>query len=47
MAKFDIFNPTVSKVVIGISGKVITLMGNNSTGKTLQATRFPKPFYLG
>lgn len=47
MAKFDIFNPTVSKVVKGIEGKVITLMGNNSTGKTLQATRFPKPFYLG
>lgn len=47
MAKFDIFNPPVSAVVKGIEGKVITLMGNNSTGKTSQAVRFPKPFYLG
>lgn len=47
MKQFDIFNPPVSQVAKGLEGKVITLMGNNSTGKTYQATKFPKPLYLG
>mgnify|MGYP001295982690 CR=1 FL=1 len=46
MKQFDIFNPPVSQVAKGLEGKVITLMGNNSTGKTEQATNFPKPLHL-
>lgn len=45
--KFDIFNPQVSKIAQGMDGKVILVYGGNSTGKTRQATRMPKPFYLG
>ncbi|WP_064199098.1 ATP-binding protein [Brevibacillus brevis] len=44
---FDIFNPQVSTVAKGLEGKVITLVGSNSLGKTKQATRMNKPFYLG
>lgn len=44
---FDIFNPQVSVVAKGLEGKVITLVGSNSLGKTKQATRMKKPFYLG
>lgn len=44
---FDIFNPQVSAVAKGLEGKVITLVGSNSLGKTKQATRMKKPFYLG
>lgn len=44
---FDIFNPQVSKVAKGLDGKMILVYGNNSTGKTKQATRMKKPFYLG
>lgn len=44
---FDIFNPQVSVVAKGLEGKMILVYGNNSTGKTKQATRMPKPFYLG
>lgn len=44
---FDIFNPQVSKIASGMDGKVILVYGGNSTGKTKQATRMPKPFYLG
>lgn len=44
---FDIFNPMVSKIASGMEGKVILVYGGNSTGKTKQATRMPKPFYLG
>lgn len=47
MAEFDIFNPQVSVVAKGLEGKVITIVGSNSLGKTKQATRMPKPFYLG
>ncbi len=44
---FDIFNPQVSVVAKGLDGKMILVYGNNSTGKTKQATRMKKPFYLG
>lgn len=47
MAAFDIMNPMISSVAKGLDGKVITLVGSNSTGKTKQATRMEKPFYLG
>ncbi|MBX0320325.1 ATP-binding protein [Shouchella clausii] len=45
--KFNIFEPQVSKVSKGLEGKMIVLYGGNSTGKTKQATRMEKPFYLG
>ena len=44
---FDIFSPFISKIADGMEGKVILVYGGNSTGKTKQATRMPKPFYLG
>jgi hypothetical protein len=44
---FDIFNPQISTVAKGLEGKVITIVGSNSLGKTKQATRMEKPFYLG
>ena len=47
MTTFDIFNPQLSVVAKGLEGKMILIYGNNSTGKTKQATRMPKPFYLG
>ncbi|WP_099301923.1 ATP-binding protein [Bacillus sp. Marseille-P3800] len=43
----DIFNPQISKVAKGLEGKMILIYGNNSTGKTLQATRMEKPYYFG
>ncbi|MDD4358882.1 MAG: ATP-binding protein [Candidatus Pacebacteria bacterium] len=43
---YDIFNPQVSKVSRGLEGKTFLIYGTNSVGKTKQATRFPKPFYL-
>lgn len=43
----DIFNPTVSVVPQGLTGKTILLYGQNSSGKTKQASRMSKPYYLG
>lgn len=43
----DIFNPTVSVVPKGLEGKTILLYGSNSLGKTKQASKMSKPFYLG
>ncbi|MDT0700393.1 ATP-binding protein [Staphylococcus chromogenes] len=43
----DIFNPTISAVPKGLEGKTILLYGQNSSGKTKQASRMSKPFYLG
>lgn len=43
----DIFNPPVSVVAKGLEGKVITIYGGNNLGKTNQATKFNKPYYLG
>jgi hypothetical protein len=45
--EFDIFNPHISTVAKGLDGKIILIYGTNSTGKTKQATRMEKPFYLG
>ena len=43
----DIFNPVVSKVSKDTKGKLILIHSNErKLGKTLQATRFPKPYYL-
>jgi len=47
MVKLDIFNPQVSKVAEGLEGKAVLIYGTNNLGKTLQATRMKKPFYLG
>src|SRR6185312_8805103 len=47
MTTFDIFNPMISTVAKGLEGKVITIAGTNNLGKTKQATRMKKPFYLG
>lgn len=47
MAELDIFAPTISTVSRGIEGKVILLHSNErKLGKTAQAVRFPKPYYL-
>lgn len=47
MAEFDIFNPKISKVVAGIEGKCILVHSDErKLGKTAQACRMPKPFYL-
>ena len=47
MTTFDIFNPQISVVAKGLDGKMILIYGDNSTGKTKQATRMKKPYYLG
>lgn len=44
--ELDIFNPQVSTVAKGLDGKVILVYGGNNLGKTKQATRMKKPFYL-
>ena len=46
-ADFDIFNPTVTKVIKGIEGKMILVHSKErKVGKTYQGTRMPKPYYL-
>ena len=42
----DIFAPQYSTVAKGLEGKVILVYGGNNLGKTKQATRMKKPFYL-
>ena len=43
----DIFNPTISAVSKDMKGKLLLIHSNErKLGKTLQATRFPKPYYL-
>lgn len=42
----DIFNPEISKVSEDMRGKTMLLYGTNRTGKTYQACRFDKPYYL-
>ena len=45
--EIDIFNPTVTKVVEGIQGKMILVhSAERKVGKTLEASRMPKPYYL-
>lgn len=41
----DIFAPQISVVSKDLSGKTIMVYGTNRTGKTYQATHFPKPYY--
>jgi hypothetical protein len=43
---FDIYNPQISIVSHDIAGKTILVYGDNGLGKTKQACRLPKPFYL-
>lgn len=43
----DIFNPPVSKIARGLEGKAILVYSDNGLGKTFQATRMPRPFYIG
>ena len=43
----DIFNAPISTVSKDVKGKLILIHSNErKLGKTLQATRFPKPYYL-
>ena len=42
----DIFNPSISTVPKGIEGKTMLWYGSNRTGKTYQATKANKPYYL-
>ncbi len=45
--EFDIFNPMVTKVIKGTQGKMILVhSAERKVGKTYQASRMPKPFYL-
>lgn len=47
MADIDIFNPKVSKVIAGVENKCILLHSEErKLGKTTQACKFPKPYYL-
>lgn len=47
MAEIDIFAPNVSTVSHGIEGKLLLIHSNErKLGKTAQAVRFPKPYYL-
>jgi len=43
----SIFQPKISKVARGMQGKAIVIYGSNNLGKTLQATRMSKPYYMG
>lgn len=47
MTDFNIFSPNISKIAKNLDGQMIFVYGGNSTGKTKQATRMEKPFYLG
>lgn len=42
----DIFNPQKTVIAKGLSGKSFLIFGSNSTGKTAQAVRMPKPFVI-
>lgn len=46
MANMDIFNANKSVIADGLQGKVILIYGGNNLGKSLQATRLPKPFVI-
>jgi len=46
MSDINIFEPQISTVAKGLEGKVILVYGGNNLGKTKQATRMKKPFYL-
>lgn len=42
----DIFHASKSVIANGLEGKVILIYGGNNLGKSVQATRFPKPFVI-
>lgn len=42
----DIFNPQISVVAKGLSGKCLTIYSGNSRGKTYVATHLSKPFII-
>ena len=44
--ELDIFNPQISTVSKSLEGKVLLVYGRSNLGKTKQATRMKKPFYL-
>lgn len=45
--EIDIFNPQISRVIAGIEGKcILTHSDERKLGKTAQACRMPKPYYL-
>lgn len=46
MTEFNIFNPQLTKVSKSMEGKMLLIYGNNNLGKTYQALRLEKPFYL-
>lgn len=46
MVEVDIFNPQTSVVARDLDGKVIFCYGNNGTGKSLNASKAPKCFFL-
>jgi hypothetical protein len=46
MSKIDIFNVQRSKVSKGLEGKSFYIHANNRTGKTMNASKFPKPLFL-
>lgn len=46
MSQINIFKPDISQVVKGIEGKAILLYGSNGVGKTLNATKAPKPYII-
>jgi len=43
---YDIFNPEYSQVVKGMAGKAFLLYGGNGVGKTLNAAKAPKPYFI-
>lgn len=45
-ASFDIFNPNVTVVAKGLTGKSMLIYGGNSLGKTAQSVRMSKPFVI-
>lgn len=47
MTVIDIFNPQISKIARGLEGKAILVYSDNGLGKTYQATRMPRPYYIG
>ncbi|AFJ61983.1 MULTISPECIES: ATP-binding protein [Bacillati] len=42
----DIFNPQISVVAQGLEGKKILVYGSNNLGKTYQASRMEKPYFI-
>ena len=46
MAEFDVFSPQISKVIKGLSGKIVTIYGSEGTGKSKQCAKMSKPLFL-